>query len=143
MLGTEPELKESYIKNGQVVLIFGPVLNHQDRSDQTHQAAECAADQGHFWEFHDILFESQGALWSGDIRATVKQLAAEAGLDTVDFNACIDEQRNFDRIKAQDQIRVEAGIRGQPVFVINGDFLVGAQPFSAFQNVIEAKLAAQ
>lgn len=144
MLGTEPSIKEEYIKNGQVVLIFAPVLNHRDRSDQSHQAAECAADQGHFWEFHDILFENQNRLWGGDIRETVKQLATESGLlDTADFNICIDEQRNLERIKAQDQIRVQAGIKGQPVFFINGDYLVGSQPFEAFQNIIEAKLAAQ
>ncbi len=143
MLGTEPSIKEKYVKNGEVVLIFAPVLNHQDRSDQSHQAAECAADQSRFWEFHNVLFENQNALWRGDIRETVKQLAAQSGLDTAEFNACIDEQRNLERIKAQDQVRLQAGIRGQPVFFINGEFLVGAQPFEAFQSVIEAQLAMQ
>ena len=141
MLGTEPAIVETYVKSGDVLLIFAPVLNHQDRSDQSHQAAECAADQGRFWEFHSYLFESQDRLWGGDIQATVKQLAAEAGLDTEDFNACIDTQRNYDRIKAQDQLRQEAGVWGQPVFHINGEVLIGAQPFDVFQGVIEAQLA--
>ncbi len=143
MLGTEPQLRQEYIKTGQVVLIFAPVLNHQNRSDQSHQAAECAADQNRFWEFHDILFENQEALWRGDIRVIAKQLAADAGLDTVAFNACLDEQRHYDLIQAQNQIRLNAGIRGQPVFSINGEFIVGAQPFEAFQDIIEAKLATQ
>jgi len=141
VLGTEPAIREHYVKSGQVVLIFGPVLNHFDRSDQTHQAAECAYEQGRFWEFHDILFENQGILWGGDVRQTVKHLAAEAGLDPVDFNACIDEQRHFNLIKTQDQVRIRAGIRGQPVFFINGDWLVGAQPFEVFAQVVESKLA--
>ncbi len=141
MLGAEPFIRENYIKTGQVRLIFNPVLSHGDRSYQTHQAAECAGEQGRFWEFHDVLFEHQDSFWAGDIRATVKQLAAEAGLDTVSFNACLDEQRYLDVIFGQDEIRQQRGIRGQPVFDINGEFLVGAQPFEVFQSVIEAQLA--
>ena len=141
MLGTEPAIHEHYIKTGQVKLIFNPVLNHGDRSYQTHQAAECAAEQGRYWEFHDVLFENQDSFWSGDIRATVKQLAAEHELDTAGFNACIDEQRYLDLVSSQDEIRQQRGIRGQPVFDINGEFLIGAQPFETFQSVIEAQLA--
>lgn len=143
MLGTEPAIKEMYVKTGQVVLIFNPVLNHGDRSDQTHQAAECAFEQGRFWEFHDILFENQDILWWGDIRAAVKQLAAEAYLDTEAFNACLDEQRYYNLIYAQDEIRRQAGVRGQPTFFINGEWFAGAQPFELFQGVIESKLAGQ
>lgn len=142
MLGVEPQIREKYVKTGQVMIIFSPVLNHSDLSDQTHQGAECAADQGRFWEFHDLLFEKQDLLFSGqDIRTSVKQLAAEAGFDTAEFNNCLDEQRHFDLIQGQDQIRQKAGIWGQPVFYINGDFLVGAQPYEVFQETIDAKLA--
>ena len=141
MLGAEPAIVETYVKSGDLVLIFAPVLNHQDRSYQTHQASECAADQGRFWEFHHILFENQDQMWGSDIPTLVKQLAANAGLDTADFNACIDTQRNYDRILAQDQFRQEAGIRGQPVFFINNEVLIGAQPFEVYQGVIESQLA--
>jgi protein-disulfide isomerase len=142
VLGTEPQLRESYIKAGQVRLIFNPVLNHFNLSEQSHLAAECAAEQGRFWEFHDLLFENQAALW-GDTQAVAKQLAPEAGLETEQFNACIDEQRYLDLIYSQDEIRKEQGIRGQPVFDINGEFLFGAQSFETFQAIIEAKLADQ
>ena len=141
MLGAEPLIRDNYIKTGQVRLVFNPVLNHGDRSHQTHQAAECAAEQSRFWEFHDVLFEHQDSFWAGDIRATVKQLAAEAGLDIAGFNTCLDEQRYLDLVFSQDEIRQQKGIRGQPVFDINGEFLVGAQPFEVFQSVIEAQLA--
>ncbi|MCB0212017.1 MAG: thioredoxin domain-containing protein [Anaerolineae bacterium] len=143
MLGAEHSIKETYVKNGQLLLIFAPVLNHGDLSLQTHQAAECAADQGRFWEFHNILFENQDSFWFSDIQAMVKQLAADAGFDTVDFNACMDEQRHLDLIYEQDQFRVNAGIRGQPVFNINGDLIIGSQPFEVFQGVIDPLLAAE
>jgi protein-disulfide isomerase len=140
VLGTEPQLKESYIKAGQVRLIFNPVLSHGSYSEQSHLGAECAAEQGHFWPFHDLLFEHQAELW-GDTQAVMMELAAEVGLDTKDFKTCLDEQRYYDSLYAQDEIRKERGIRGQPVFDINGEFLFGAQSFETFQAIIEAKLA--
>jgi protein-disulfide isomerase len=141
VLGAEPAIRENYVKTDQVRLVFNPILNHGDRSYQTHQAAECAAEQGRFWEFHNVLYKNQDSFWGGDIRATVKQLAAEHGLDTASFNACVDEQRYLDLIFSQDEIRQQRGIWGQPVFDINGEFLIGAQPFEVFQGVIEAQLA--
>ncbi len=140
MLSAEPQIKETYVKTGQVRLIFAPVLNHGDHSLQTHQAAECAADQGRFWEMHNILFENQDLTAWGDTRATVKQLAAQHGFDTIDFNACIDEQRTLARVQAQDEIRRARGIRGQPVFDINGSYLIGAQPFDVYATVINENL---
>lgn len=140
MLGAEPAIKETYIKTGLVRLVFNPVLNHFDLSEQSHLAAECAAEQGRFWEMHDALFENQDALWS-DTAGVAKQLAADLGLDTVQFNACMDEERYMDLLYQQDEVRQTHGIRGQPVFDINGELLYGAQSFETFQAVIQAKLA--
>lgn len=143
MLGIEPALKEAFIKSGKMNMVFNPVLNHGDRSYQTHQAVECAGDQDQFWPFREFLFENQGRLWSGDIRETVKQLAAEFGLDTAEFNLCLDEQRYYDRVEAQDTLRRERGIRAQPMFDIDGSVQAGSAPFETFAAIIEAKIAEQ
>ena len=140
MLGAEPQIIKNYVEKGRVLLVFAPVLNHADRSDQSHQAAECAADQGRFWEMHEILFANQDLLWFGDVRGAVKQLAAEVDLDTVAFNACIDGQQTLERIRSQDQFRQDLGIRGQPVFSIDGDYLIGAQSYDTYANLINQKL---
>jgi protein-disulfide isomerase len=116
------------------------VLNHGDRSVQTHQAAECAANQGRFWDMHNILFENQETLFWGDVQATVKQLAAQNGFDTDALNACLDEQRTLARVEAQDDLRRQRGIRGQPVFDINGSYLIGAQPYDVYATVINESL---
>lgn len=140
MLGTEPQIFETYVKTGQVVVVFAPVLNHGWYSEQAHQAAECAADQDYFWPYHHLLFENQDALW-GDPVGTAKRLALEAGLDAARFNACLDNQTHYDLIYEQDRFRQTRGIRGQPVLDINGDIFYGAQPFEVLQKTIEAKLA--
>ena len=134
------QVEEAYVKTGKLRVIFTAVLNHNDRSYVSHQAAECAGDQNQFWAFRHFLFENQNALWSGDIRATVKQLAANAGLDTDDFNACIDTERHYDTVDHQDALRRAAGIRGQPFFDFNGDVYGGAAPFESFAQVIDSKM---
>lgn len=142
MLGVEQQVKEAYVKAGLVRMVFNPVLNHGDRSYVTHQAAECAGEQGHFWDFREFLYEQQDRLWSGDVRATVKELVVEAGLDAAAFNACLDEQRYYDRVDQQDALRRANGIRSQPSFAFNGDIRVGPAPFEAFAQVLDEKLAA-
>jgi protein-disulfide isomerase len=140
VLGTEPALRASYVRTGQVLLVFNPVLSHGEYSVQAHLAGECAAEQGYFWPVHDLLFENQSALW-GDTQAVAEELAAEVGLDVEQFSACMNEQRYLDALYSQDERRKEHGIRGQPVFDINGAFLFGAQSFETFQTIIETKLA--
>ena len=140
MLGTEPQIEEKYVKTGQVQLIFNPVLNHSDRSDQSHQAVECAGEQNQFWSFRQVLFQNQDRLWRGDIRTTVKELAAESGLDTAAFNTCIDEQRYLDLIRQQDQLRLDKGIPFQPSFDVNEQRLIGSQSYEIFVDAIEKEL---
>lgn len=140
MLGSEPHIKETYIKTGQVKLVFNPILDHGDRSLQAHQAAECAGEQGMFWPIHDILFEQQGSLYGGDVREVIKGLAVQLPLDVDLFNNCLDEQRTSALVQSQDQHRRQLGIRTRPTFDLNGQLIVGAQPFEVFQNAIESLL---
>jgi protein-disulfide isomerase len=140
VLGTEPEIKARYVKTGQVKLVFNPILDHGDHSVQAHQAAECAGEQSMFWSMHDRLFAEQGSLFGGDPREMLKMHAAELGLDSAAFNACLDEQRYLEKVTAQDNYRREIGIRTRPTLDINGQLVVGPQPFPAFEAVIEPLL---
>ena len=92
-----------YVESGAVRVVFSPVLNHSDRSYQSHQAAECAGEQGQFWEFKQVLFENHDQLWWGEIQYTVKVLALEHGLDSDGFNArpggMRDYYGNFDELE--------------------------------------------
>lgn len=141
MLGVEKDLKEAYVKTGKVRFIFNPVLNHGDRSIQSHMASECAAEQGQFWPFRTYLFEQQNRLWRGDIRTTVRELAAEFGLESSTFDICMDAQRYLARLTTQDEVRKEKGISGQPMFDIGGDIFSGSAPIDAWTQVIDQKIA--
>ena len=139
MLGTEPEIKAKYVDSGQVKLVFNPILDYGENSLQAQQAAECAGEQGQFWPMHDILFASQNQLW-GDTKETAKDLATQLDIDHEQFNTCMDEQRYAELVQSQDQHRRDLGIRTRPTLDVNGQFIVGPQPFASFEAVIEPML---
>ena len=85
---------------------------------------------------HDQLFEAgvQGGITS------FKQFAKDIGLNTATFNTCLDSGAMADEVAKDTQDGQNAGVTGTPGFIVNGRLVKGAQPFSAFQTVIEAAL---
>jgi len=101
------------------------------------EASECAADQDKFWEYHDLLFsrqngENQGAFSSDKLKGFAKELA----LDTQAFDQCLDSGQFKAVVEQQNAVARQLGVQSTPSFLVNGTPLVGAQPFSAFQQLI-------
>jgi protein-disulfide isomerase len=103
------------------------------------EAAQCAAEQGKFWAYHDVLFGNQSRLQEADL----KQHAVELGLNATQFDACVDSHKYKDEVDADLRAGEEAGVTGTPTFFINGRLLSGAQPFEAFKEIIDEELAAK
>ena len=101
-----------------------------------HEAGQCAGAQGKFWEYHDKLFENQRALKEPQL----KEYAAALELDTDAFNSCLDAGKYRSDVTSDHQAGQAAGVTGTPAFFINGRFLNGAQPFEAFQKLIDEEL---
>ena len=139
MIGTEPQVRENYVKTGQVRIVFSPLLDLGPNSAQAAIAAACAGEQGQFWKMHDLLYNHQRELY-GASRDTFQTLATELGLDRDQFNTCLAEQRYAGLVQSQDQARRELGIRTRPTFDINGQLLVGAQPFDSFKAILDPLL---
>lgn len=107
------------------------------------EASECAAEQGAFWEYHDLLFERQAGENRGAYdRENLKRFAAELGLDTVAFNDCLDFGKYTELVRADTVTARSFGVRSTPTFLINNRPVVGALGFETFQQIIEAELAA-
>jgi protein-disulfide isomerase len=115
-----------------------PLPNHPNARPAA-EAAACAGDQGHFWEYHDQLFANATRLTDADL----KQHAVTAGLDASKFNACLDSHKFKGEVDKDVAEGAEAGVSGTPAFFINGRALEGAQPFEAFKRVIDEELAAK
>jgi protein-disulfide isomerase len=112
-----------------------PLPNHPN-ARAAAEAAQCAAEQGKFWLYHDRLFASPTKLADADL----KQAAAELGMDSSRFNDCFDSRKYKAQVEADIAAGNEAGVNGTPAFFINGRLLSGAQPFDAFKRVIDDEL---
>ena len=98
--------------------------------------AECANDQGKFWQMHDKLFENPKALSDDNITS----YAQAVKLDMGKFSECYKGEKHKAKIQKQQSV-VKLGARGTPAFFINGRFLSGAQPFPSFKTLIDEELA--
>jgi protein-disulfide isomerase len=114
-----------------------PLPNHP-RARPAALAAQCADEQGQFWPYHDRLFGDQSRLEDADF----KRHAAELGLNAEQFNTCYETQKYQADVDADIRAADEVGVSGTPAFFINGRMLSGAQPFEAFQRIIDEELAA-
>lgn len=133
---TVPQLLSQYQGEIKYVVLNFPLSNIHPMAQKAAEAAECALDQGEFWEFHDTLFENQSALDT----ASLKKYAADLGLDTGSFNTCLDSGDKAQQVRSDLQAGQAAGVRGTPTFFINGQRLVGAVPLNRFQTLIDGEL---
>lgn len=133
---TLPQLLSEYEGTLKYVVLNFPISRIHPFAQQAGEAAECAHDQGRFWEYHDTLFQSQGAL---DVQS-LKSYAEDLGLDTEIFNTCLDSGAKTQLVLDDIQNGLTYGVSGTPAFFINGQILVGAWPFDRFQTLIDAAL---
>jgi protein-disulfide isomerase len=135
---TYGQLKEQYIDTGKAKLVFRdfPLSFHQN-AQKAHEAAECAGDQDAYFEMHDMVFENQQSLSV----SALKGYAGQIGLDQVTFDECLDSGTHAAEVQQDFRDGQAAGVSGTPTFFVNGVKLVGAQPFSAFQQAIDAELS--
>lgn len=137
----EPTLQQIMTEyDGNVKLVYRhyPLPSHPF-AQKAAEASECAADIGgneKFWEYHDKLFANQNALQVPNL----KRFASDTGLDSKQFDACLDSGAMASRVSFDENEGRDAGVTGTPTFFINGKKLVGAQPFSEFKKIIDAEL---
>ncbi|HXV84715.1 MAG TPA: thioredoxin domain-containing protein [Candidatus Binatia bacterium] len=131
---TLPKLKDTYIKQDKVrhFAILG------NFSEQAAMAAECAGEQGKFWEYHDRLFANQSGL--AFTPSKLEQYGRQLGLKATTFNRCLTAEKYRKKVEGETAVAASLGARGTPTFFVNGRLMVGAQPFDVFQRVIEEEL---
>jgi protein-disulfide isomerase len=102
------------------------------------EAARCAGEQGKFWEYHDLLFADQSKLDQDGLMDKARTLK----LDEQRFESCLGSEKFRAQIQQDSQDGMRAGVSGTPGFFINGIFLSGSQPESAFENLVQEQLSA-
>lgn len=136
---TLPQIKTNYIDAGKVRFVYRdfPLDSIHAQATPAAIAANCAGEQGKFWEFHDLIFQNQQSLSS----ASYKQWVGELGLDVQQWEACTKDPKQLQEVRKDLADGSAVGVQGTPAFFINGRMVIGAQPYSVFEQLIEGFLA--
>jgi len=136
------QIEADYIVSGKAKLIFKHFPIEGRESPGAAEATECAAEQNAFWEYHDMLYLNRRGVDVGTFMPdNLKLFARELGLDTEKFNACLDEGKYRDKVVADYQEAHLREVPGTPTFFVGQTRVVGAKPYSAFEQAIEDELA--
>jgi protein-disulfide isomerase len=155
---TEAAFEEAYVATGKVYFVYRSMGNWvsqnsgggKTESRDAAMAAYCAGDQNKYWEMHDALFANALGEDAGFfVLRRLSAIAAKAGLDMNAYESCMSSNKFLAQTDQDYQDGLATGMKGTPSFLltytVNGEtkqqIIEGAQPFSAFQQVIDAVLA--
>ncbi|MFH0954825.1 MAG: DsbA family protein [Candidatus Micrarchaeota archaeon] len=139
-------IKQDYVTTGKVQFAYEefPLESIHPNARPAAEAAECAAEQNKFWEYHDKLYQNQQSLSD----ASYKQWAADLGLNTSQFNSCVDTKKFAQKVTDGVTLGQQKGVSGTPTFFIykkgkaNAAVkIVGAQPYATVKAAIDSALA--
>jgi protein-disulfide isomerase len=137
-----PRLEQSLIPNGTVRLVFRHMAFLGEDSVQAAGAAECAADQGQFWAYHDRLFAEQRGRGSGAFsKPNLKRFGGQLSVDTASFERCVDEGFGVARARAETQAGERKGVKSTPTLFVNGQKIEGVPSWEALLRVIDETVA--
>lgn len=134
---TAEQLLAAYPDQIRFVYRHLPLTSIHPEAFPSAEASMCANEQDAFWDFHDQIFANQDKLG----RELYLQIAGDLNLDTVIFEECLNSGKYKDAIQQDMDFAFNLGIQSTPTFFINGLAIVGAQPLSAFQQIIDLELA--
>jgi protein-disulfide isomerase len=99
-------------------------------------AAHCAAEQGKFWEYQDLLFSSQEELAPEQLL----QLAKDLGLQEDSFKTCLEVGKFQAHVEKHIEEGKKFGLDTTPTFIINNRLVSGAPPADRFKQIIDEEL---
>lgn len=139
---TFPSIKKDYIDTGKVKFVYKNLAFLGQESTWAANAALCAKEQNKFWEYHDYLFSHQGQENSGAFsQDKLKGFAATLGLNTTQFNSCLDGQKYNSQVQADSAEASRVGFNSTPSTAVGTTPIVGAQPYAQFKTAIDSELA--
>ena len=145
-----PQIISDYVDTGKVkyVMFENPIPSLHRNATGASLAALCAGDQGKYWEMHDIMFANQKGL---DVDG-LKSFAATIGLNSPEFDDCLDSKKFAKQVKDNIATAARVGVSGTPGFIVgltdNADpgkarvsaYIKGARPFDSFKAEIDKLL---
>jgi protein-disulfide isomerase len=151
MQTTQPQIDADYINNGKIQYIFidYPIEQLHPDAFRAHEAANCAGEQGKYWQMHTKLFATP----TREPAQLVLQ-AQEIGLDGGRIKACLDSGKYSKSVRESVGKMEQLGVNSTPTFLVGytpapgqpmkiAKVVKGAHPFSEFKKTIDGLLAGE
>lgn len=139
----ESQIIKDYVDSGKVKFAFRHYQFLGPASITAGNAAECANEQGKFWEYHDWLYKNQPAESDTSMYTIDKltQAAQSLGVNTDKFSSCLSSTKYAKNVSDDLAEGQKIGVNGTPATFVNGQLVSGAQPYANFKTLIDAELA--
>ncbi|MBW6475187.1 MAG: DsbA family protein [Anaerolineaceae bacterium] len=132
--GVLDEILELY--DGEVKFIWRDNAHISTASITAANAAQCAYDQGKFWEYHNLLFNNPRGFSDEGLKA----YAVDLGLDTDQFNLCVDQGLYVNKVIHSMKLAGEDGLNQTPSFLVNEIIIIGPPATSYLADLITTLL---
>jgi Na+/H+ antiporter NhaA len=135
----EPVVRELLAGHGDVRYVWRhlPLTDVHPHAQLAAEAAEAAADQGAFWEMHDLLLDSQDRLRPADLVGHADSLGLDSGL----FRQHLERRKGAARVAEDVDSADLSGVSGTPTFFINGRRHYGAYDIGTLSAAVRAAKA--
>ncbi len=144
----------NYVDSGDARLVWKdiplPQLGH-DWAEPAAAAMECVYREGGndaFWAVKDELFDTAKTLTRGsdeftpdNVQSRIMDMAENQGVSRSAVSDCIENGNPMEEVRQDKSDAQTLGVSGTPTILINGQKVVGAQPYSAFKQVIDSQLS--
>jgi protein-disulfide isomerase len=148
MQTTQPQIESEYVNTGKIQYVFVdyPIEQLHPEAFKAHEAANCAGDQGKYWEMHNRLFAQP----TRDLGLLVSQ-AQSLGLDSAKLRACLDSGKYSKPVRESVARMAQLGVDSTPTFLLgvtptSGQpmkivkVVKGAVPYGEFKKAIDSML---
>ena len=115
-----PPLEEEFVTSRRLQVRVQPIAILGGESELAAQAAECAGEQGSFWQYSDALFASQAGGEATFSLDDLTRLAEGRVADAAAFASCLDSGRYAAAVKAATAEARGREINSVPAIFVNG-----------------------
>lgn len=127
--------------SGELNFVFRNFSFLGPESDWAAQAAECAGEQGKFWQYYGYIYEHQSGENQGTFsKDNLKSFAKTLSLDVSNFSTCLDSGKYLNKVVLDTSDGKTLGVNSTPTFFLNGEKIVGVPNYSDLKQKIDTIL---
>jgi protein-disulfide isomerase len=135
------QLAPKYIDTGKAKVVYHHMAFIGQESQWAAEAAECAGEQGKFWDYANYVLTHQAGENVGAFsQQNLKGFAQKVGLDTAKFNSCLDSGKYTQTVKQETLQGQSLGVHSTPTFFVNGQLLTDLPTADQFGAIIDQRL---